>query len=378
MEVAIRGYGNREQLLKQLRENKDIHVRYAIDNNKSLWGKIRNGLEYISPMKACCLYEKGEIEKIFINSYFTLPTIEKIVKEMQDMGIKEKDICIPSVRALEEIKIAVEDIEKGTYMFKQLKRLHILQYHIADHCNLNCKGCNHFSPLVKDKQFPNLESIMLDLQRIHEVVDDIDWIAILGGEPLLNPNWKEYAKETRKIWKYSYISIFTNGLLVRRLTEDDIAFLKEWDISLVISLYKVNWDFIDKIVQELERKGVKCDINMEDGPICEFTSSFNLESTEDYRIKRKKCTQDCTCIRNGKMTPCAPMMFVDIFNEYFQTQLPAEKAVDIYGETFSFEELNKGLRKPMELCRYCDMSSMKKWENANLQEGMMSIEDWLV
>ena len=117
---------------------------------------------------------------------------------------------------------------------------------------------------------------------------------------------------------------------------------------------------------------------MEDGPICEFTSSFNLESTEDYRIKRKKCTQYCTCVREGKMTPCAPMMFVDFFNDYFHTQLPTEKPLDIYKEPFNFEELSKGLNKPMELCRYCDMSSMKKWESAKSQEERMSIEDWLI
>ena len=24
-----------------------------------------------------------------------------------------------------------------------------LEYHITDHCNLNCAGCSHFSPLAK-------------------------------------------------------------------------------------------------------------------------------------------------------------------------------------------------------------------------------------
>lgn len=377
MQVAIRGYGSKLQLINQLRRIDEINVKYAIDKNQDLWGTVRDGLEYISPMRAYSLYEKGEIEKIFINSYFALSTMEDICKEMQMMGFEERDICVPSTKTLEEGEIKLEDIVNGAYEFSKLRRLQILQYHIADHCNLNCKGCNHFSPLVKDKVFPELEKVVSDLKRIREVVDVIDWIAILGGEPLLNPNWKAYAKVTRELWENSYISIFTNGLLVRRLSDEDIAFLKEWDIAITISLYKINWGIIDEIICWLREKGVKCKVDMAGGPICEFTSSFNLDSHDDYIEKRKMCTQKCTCIRDGKMTPCAPMMFVNTFNDYFNKSLPEEKPVDIWAEDFTFETLRNGLNKPMEICKFCDRSSVKKWENAS-HKNELHIEDWLI
>ena len=36
---------------------------------------------------------------------------------------------------------------------------------IVDHCNLNCKGCGHFSPLAS-KSFLDLETFENDLRRL--------------------------------------------------------------------------------------------------------------------------------------------------------------------------------------------------------------------
>ena len=36
------------------------------------------------------------------------------------------------------------------------------EYHLNDHCNLNCKGCDHFSPLAEEK-FTNYEQFEKDM-----------------------------------------------------------------------------------------------------------------------------------------------------------------------------------------------------------------------
>lgn len=377
MVVAIRGQGSKLQLLSKLRKLNEIEVKYSVDKNQNLWGTKRDGLEIISPMKAYVLYEKGEIQKVFINPYFRLNVIDEIMNEMHKMGYKEEDICVPNVRTIEERDITVEEIVNKQYSYQNLKHLPLLQYHIADHCNLNCKGCNHFSPLVKEKKFPDLNSVISDLEHLSKIVDYIDWIAILGGEPFLNPDWKLYAMETRKIWKYSFISIFTNGLLLNKLSENDFEFLRKWNIGITISLYKNNWGFIDDILIKIKKNGINCNVNMEDGPICEFSSSFDLKSKDDYVIKRKLCTQYCTCIRNGNITPCAPMMFVDIFNDYFHTDIPQDKALNIYEEELTFEKFKEKLARPMKICRYCNMTKIKEWENANISKPI-DISSWLV
>lgn len=41
---------------------------------------------------------------------------------------------------------------------------------IVDHCNLNCKGCGHFSPLAP-KSFLDIETFENDLRRLNELLN---------------------------------------------------------------------------------------------------------------------------------------------------------------------------------------------------------------
>ena len=47
-------------------------------------------------------------------------------------------------------------------------QLHRLLYHVTDHCNLNCKGCTHFSNIA-EKHFADPEAYRRDLDRLTEV-----------------------------------------------------------------------------------------------------------------------------------------------------------------------------------------------------------------
>ena len=41
---------------------------------------------------------------------------------------------------------------------------------IVDHCNLNCKGCGHFSPLAP-KSFLDIETFETDLRRLNVLLN---------------------------------------------------------------------------------------------------------------------------------------------------------------------------------------------------------------
>lgn len=53
------------------------------------------------------------------------------------------------------------------------KYLPYLEFHVADHCNLNCAACEHFSALA-DKKIHGLEEIKSGLDRLSKYIDDID------------------------------------------------------------------------------------------------------------------------------------------------------------------------------------------------------------
>jgi hypothetical protein len=68
------------------------------------------------------------------------------------------------------------------------KRKTLLRFdvHLAEHCNLRCIGCEHFSPLAKE-EFLDIDSFKKDCIRLSELTNkDLEEMFLLGGEPLLN------------------------------------------------------------------------------------------------------------------------------------------------------------------------------------------------
>ena len=62
-----------------------------------------------------------------------------------------------------------------------------IETHIVDHCNLNCRGCSHFSPLAKP-YFKSLDEYKREFERLAEITNHyIQQIRIMGGEPFLHP-----------------------------------------------------------------------------------------------------------------------------------------------------------------------------------------------
>lgn len=66
--------------------------------------------------------------------------------------------------------------------------LSLLESHVCDDCNLNCKACTHFSPFVKGRKKADIGKFEDSLHRISKLFSGIGLISILGGEALLEPD----------------------------------------------------------------------------------------------------------------------------------------------------------------------------------------------
>ena len=65
--------------------------------------------------------------------------------------------------------------------------MNYIEHHIVDHCNLNCAGCSHFSPLARP-WIEDFETFKLDFKQLYNITKgDIHTIRLMGGEPLLHP-----------------------------------------------------------------------------------------------------------------------------------------------------------------------------------------------
>lgn len=86
-----------------------------------------------------------------------------------------------SALAISEAFLPREDNKIWTKENVSLPELEYIEYHISWHCNLKCKGCGHLSNLCDEELFGDLEKYIKDLSRLHQLVDNISVIRLMGG-----------------------------------------------------------------------------------------------------------------------------------------------------------------------------------------------------
>lgn len=223
-----------------------------------------------------------------------------------------------------------------------------IELHISDKCNLNCRGCSHFSPLFNDIG-ANLSQKMEDIKTIKKLFSDIFRIDILGGEPLLNPELKEYVIELRRLLPKSFIQIYTNGLLIPKLQKDVLQAIADNHIGISISEYYPTHQMIEKIKECLDQYHIKY-------RIAEYDSKqlFNIPITlSEKSIYPQKCISNgCITIANGQIARCPTLMYISKFNEYFKQHLPTEGIHNI-DEYTDGRELLADMKEEVPLCKHC-------------------------
>ncbi|MCR4850361.1 MAG: radical SAM protein [Lachnospiraceae bacterium] len=251
-----------------------------------------------------------------------------------------------------------------------------MEFHVADHCNLNCANCEHYSGLVKEPVFPDFEKFTNDLHQLRKYIDTIGLIRILGGEPLLNPQVEDYIKLVSEVYPESVIRVVTNALLLRSMPDSFFETLNSCreGSGVHISLYPVMKDHIDPVISLLKEKGTTYAIS----PLMEtFRKQQSLIPADDEELAQKytHCYQKgCVNLYDGKLASCFLPFTTKYFNEYFGKNLPEDGAVDLYEDGLVIEKIMHRLSTPFERCRYCREAVEQPW---HVIHEPSILEDWV-
>ena len=223
-----------------------------------------------------------------------------------------------------------------------------IELHVTDFCNLNCKGCVHFSPLF-DKILPDFETRISDIYFLNKMFNHIFIISLLGGEPLLNPEIEKYIIQTRQCFPKSEIQIITNGLLLLQLSDRMMNIFLENRVTIIISEYIPTHKIIDQIEQRLQKFELEYSIRYLDKK-----KKFNRPLTISNCSKHnKRCISNgCTAICDGKIARCPTLLYIDKFNEKFKQNLPNEGIFNIR-DCDSGKMIVDKLREKVPLCDFC-------------------------
>lgn len=85
---------------------------------------------------------------------------------------------------------------------------------ITQSCNLSCQGCTNYSDL-RHRGYVTWQQGQQWFRSWKQCLDLPD-IGIMGGEPLINPEWREWLHGLRDMFPSSQLRFTTNGLLLHR------------------------------------------------------------------------------------------------------------------------------------------------------------------
>jgi MoaA/NifB/PqqE/SkfB family radical SAM enzyme len=230
----------------------------------------------------------------------------------------------------------------------------LFEVHVADHCNLNCAGCSHFSPLA-DEHFLDVRTYEKDCKRFSELTKGyIHTIRLMGGEPLLHDKITDIIKITRENFPDSIIKIVTNGILLDSQKAEFWDCCHSNDVVISITSYPVNLN-----VRKIFELSKEHDVNLENyskGYRIKFKKeAYDLEGKQNKRESFLKCWEsDCHHLRDGKLYICPIAAYIKYFNKFFSKNLEIlpEDYLDIY-QARNIKEVLSYLNKPIPFCRYC-------------------------
>jgi organic radical activating enzyme len=251
------------------------------------------------------------------------------------------------------------------------------EVHLADHCNLDCFGCDHYSPLA-EKKFADINLFKADFERLSFLTNgQVDTISLLGGEPLLHPELNDFLIVSRKYFPNTKIQLVTNGLLLTSQTEDFWLTCKKYDITIVATKYPINIDY-KKIKAIAKEKDVKFEYT-EGGDKTKKTSHcrpLDLTGSQNPVHNFLSCwwANYCIYLENGKIYTCALAPNTKHFSKFFDLDvlLSDNDGISIH-QAENIEEILNFLAKPIPFCKYCKVQqiSYRKWTRSKRE-----ISEW--
>ena len=249
--------------------------------------------------------------------------------------------------------------------------LDYLEFHLADHCNLNCAGCTHFAPFA-DTKFADIGNLRRDLMRLKVLFRNIRHLRIMGGEPLLHPDVAECVRLVREMFPRSNIRLVTNGL--KLLDRSDVvvdavlAVLKENNVGVDWTLYPPLEKRREEIVRRCKEAGVDLRISENGAFMARLLPDGGATSKDSFRWCRL-CAY-CPLLDDGRIYLCAQAHYVAYYNRVAGTSVPLDCGLDIHAATA--REILAYLMRPSRTCAWCDAGARHfKWK------GDARPEDWL-
>ena len=243
----------------------------------------------------------------------------------------------------------------------------MFEVHLTEHCNLNCKGCSHFSPLAEE-EFMSIDIFEKDMARMAQLLDGGALnIRLLGGEPLLHPQVNDFIKTAARYFPNARRELVTNGILLLNMSELFWDTCRKTYTLVNVTRYPISLDFTAMKIKALA-ENVAIIFYPDHAPKSFRKDVYDLNGMQNEQLSHSACQffGYCCQLNNGRFYPCSISAYFHHFVRYFNLDIPlsSDNYIDIY-QAQSKKELYSLITSPIPCCKYCNMSAKEfnvKWE----------------
>jgi organic radical activating enzyme len=253
-------------------------------------------------------------------------------------------------------------------------------FYITDVCNLTCSECGSFNnhPLKGHSDWNDWA------EQYKKFSNEVRFkrIEILGGEPLLHPNLRDWCQGLRELWPDTEIRIVTNGTRIAT-TRGLYELMLTYNITMEVSLHSYNEESILTSVNQLLRGSVTTRFKMHESPVSKlltdengvrviiskhskFIKQSNFTNNQFYKSNPVKAHNACAVtgcheMRDGKFYKCPLIPAILNINQQLDLNLESE-SIELLEQyqpmeaDWSYErkqEFVDNLTQPMPQCRIC-------------------------
>lgn len=239
----------------------------------------------------------------------------------------------------------------------------ILEVNVCDHCNLKCRNCDHYSNLIEEEHFLDVDEYRKDMERLSQLTaGSLEAIKLVGGEPLLHPQINKIIEITRANFPHSRIPLATNGILLLKMSDEFWHCMAENDVLLHVTEYPLNID-LQAIKQKADAFGVMNNNLKNNQLVSDGAPKLMIKFPFDLSGKQEKfyfigCHHryGCCVLRHGKIYACPPMAYIEYFNKAFgeNLQIDVEDSLDLYSVK-NYKQISEFLSRRAKFCDFCDV-----------------------
>ena len=247
--------------------------------------------------------------------------------------------------------------------------LHYLEFHLADHCNMNCGGCTHYAPMA-DRWFADVGRVTADFARLKELFRNIRHVRVMGGEPLLHPDCTRFLHVVRDAFPNTRLELVTNGLLLAGQPESFWAACRETGTIISLSVYPPLRGRTDDIFAKCRAERVPIEPKDSSMFMTHYVPDGNVDVREAFRFCRGE-SFFCPILREGRIYNCAMGCYAKYWNRVAPTPFPAEEGMELASATGAGILLY--LMRPIPACAHCSPTA----RNFTWRNGASKLEDWI-